>query len=701
MSTAEASTASLARPAGPVRAPALAAVVAALARCWREDAARRVLWLPVGLGTGIAIYFALPAEPPPIPTVLLALGGAALALRLVGRRRGGVRAAAALAVAVLAGLVLALERSQRVAAPVLPRAGVYGLEGRVVAVEPRGRRFRLLLEEVRIDGLEPAQTPVRVRLGVGASAAALRAGDVVRLRARLMPPAAPFWPGGFDFARRAWFERIGAIGWSLGAPERLAAGEVGWGERLAAWRRQLAERVRDRIGGVEGEVAAALLTGLRGGIPGEVWEAMQRSGLAHLLAISGLHLGLVAATAWLLVRYGLALIPALALRWSLRRLAAVASLAAACAYLLLSGAPVPTRRAFITLALALLALLLGRSPFSMRLVALAAALVLVLEPEALTGASFQMSFAAVVALVAVFEGREGRSEMRGAVARLLAYPRLVLLTTLVAGLATLPFAAWHFGRIASWGMVANLLAVPLTAFWIVPAGFAALLALPLGLDGPLLDLMGRGIGVLLAIARTVAAWPGASLDLPPPPTAALLLYVAGGLWLALWRARWRWLGLVPLALGLALAVSTRPPQLLVAPGAQALAVRGEDGAWLEEWRRDGFRREQWRRALAVRRLQPLPEVGAVGPVRCDPAGCVVALEGVRIAWVRRSHGVVADCRRAALVITALPRLRCPDGTPVLDGRSLWRLQGAAIRIEDGRIAIEGVRPARGERPWVR
>ncbi len=695
--------------ASPAAAPArahLARLPAALAgwtaRCWREDARRRVLWLPVGLGLGIAIYFALPAEPPPGPAAVAGAGLAALAAAVL-RRRGPTRALAAFGLALVLGLLLAVERTQRVAAPVLARPGTHTVEGQVVAVEPRGGRFRLLLEEVRITGLAPAETPVRVRVGAGRAAGDLRAGDRIRLRARLLPPAGPFHPGGFDFARRAWFQRIGAVGWALGAPERLSRGGAGPWERLGELRRTVAERARGRIGGIEGEVAAALLTGLRGGIPGTVWEAMQRSGLAHLLAISGLHLGLVAATAWFAVRYGLALLPAVALRWPLRKLAAAAGILAAFAYLLLSGAPVPTRRAFVTIALALTAVLLDRDPLSMRLVALAATVVLVLQPEAITGASFQMSFAAVVALVAVFETRRERlaERPRGALARLLAYPRLVLLTTLVAGLATLPLAAWHFGRIATWGMVANLVAVPLTAFWIVPAGFLALLAMPLGLDGPLFALMGEGIGVLLALARTVAAWPAASLDLPPPPTAALMSFLGGGLWIALWRAPWRWTGLLPALAGLLLALQSRPPDLLVAPGGRALAVRGTEVAWLEERRRDGLRREQWRRALAVRRLRPLPVEGTAGPLVCDPAGCVLVRAGLRVAWVRAPRALAADCRRTDLVITPLRGVHCPDGTPVLDGGRLRRLDGAALWLTREGIRVVGVRETRGRRPWVR
>jgi len=673
--------------------------------CWRRDAGRRVLWLPVAVGLGCAIYFALPVEPP-LPAVF-GLGTILLVwlARAMWRSRETPRALLAFAVALLSGFLLAAGRAHLVAAPVIPRPGVYEVEGRIELVEPYGSGLRLTLADVSIAGLPAERTPARIRVSLRRFDPPPRPGDRLRARARLAPPLPPACPRCYDFARAAWFQRMGAVGWVLDRARTVATRDSSFAEAIDRLRFSVAERARTHIGGREGAVAAALLTGLRGGIDDATWEAMQRSGLAHLLAISGLHLGLVATTAWLFVRWLLAAFPAIALRVDVRRIAAVAALAAAGFYLLLAGAPLPTQRAFVMIALALLAVLAGRHPVSMRLVALAAAVVLALSPEAVTGASFQMSFAAVVALVAVFEGAQGRlppGEENLAV-RVLRHLRAVLLTTVVAGLATLPFAAWHFGRIATFGTLANLVAVPLTALWIVPAGFLALLLMPLGLDAPAFDAMGTGIGVLLATARTVADLPAASLDIPPPDASALLLFVLGGLWLALWQASWRWLGIAPLALGFLFTFTARAPDMLVAPDGAAVAVRtGGPRALLLEARRDSLRRDAWQRALAVRGFDPFPQTGAQGPAHCDATGCTVHIGGHVVAILRRPAALAADCRHARLVITPLSGVRCPEGAArMFDRDALRRAGGLAVFADGFDLRIETVAGYRGRRPWTR
>lgn len=251
-------------------------------------------------------------------------------------------------------------------------------------------------------------------------------------------------------------------------------------------------------------------------------------------------------------------------------------------------------------------------------------------------------------------------------------------------------------------MLANLLAVPLTGLLVVPSGFLALLAVPLGLDGPLFDLMGFGIRVLLTVAHTVAALPGASLDLPPPPDAAIVLFLLGGLWWALWRAPWRHLGLLPALAGLLLALSARPPDVLLAPGARAIALRVDGRAFVEEYRRNGLRREQWRRALGVRRLEPLPKAGRIGPLACDPEACVLERGGHRLAWIRRPRALAADCRYADLLVTTLAGVRCAQGgARVLDAAFLDRAGGAALWLMPPSPRLVTVRERRGDRPWVR
>ena len=464
------------------------------------------LWLPVLIGAGIAGYFALAAEPPRW------IGGAALglaALALVALyRRPGPRVGAIAALAVALGFALVQWRGHDVAAPVLAaKLGPAAISGHVVEVQAREHGVRLLLDQPLIANLDSGRTPERIRVSVRTDRGGAQAGDWVRLRAVLLPPPEPAAPGAYDFARRAWFEGLGAVGYAVSAVTRIEAPAsveleswYGVRSRLGPWlgrlRNDIAGRVREQLGIAAGGIAAALMAGDRGTIPPPDLAAMRDAGLAHLLAISGLHIGLLSGSLFFVVRGLLALWPAVALRYPIKKWAAVGTLVGAFGYLLITGATVPTQRAFLMTGLVLSAVMLDRLAFSMALVAWAAALVLVLRPESLLGPSFQMSFAAVVALIAVYEGlreRLGAWRWRAGTARRLGlYFIGVGLTTLVAGLVTAPFAAFHFERVVGYGLIANLGAVPITALWIMPWALAAYALMPLGLEAVALAPMGWG-----------------------------------------------------------------------------------------------------------------------------------------------------------------------------------------------------------------
>jgi competence protein ComEC len=447
-----------------------------------EERERWFLWLPVAWGLGCGLYFSLPTEPP------LLLGPALLLLVALAAWRDLQHQAPAGAPlwlgigAIAAGLTAASVHTLQVTAPVLEQRGAYMVDGRVLLVEERVKGQRLLLDQLAIEDLEAAATPLRIRVSRRNDAPAVIAGDRVRMRAMLMPPSPPSAPHGFDFARYAFFEQIGAVGYGLGDVERIAAAERWtWQLGLARLRQRIAGAITAAVPDESGAVATALLTGLRGAIPEHVWHNMQVAGIAHLLAISGLHLGLVAGTLFFALRFALALVPPLALRLPTKKVAAAMALVGAFGYLLLTGMTVPTQRAFIMTALMLVAVMADRNPFSMRLVAWAALFVLLFQPNSILGASFQMSFAAVIGLIAVYETGVGQRPDRfaGLDRRFALYVAGVALTTLVASLATAPFAIYHFGRLPTYGLLGNLVAVPLTAFWIMPLGLLGLILLPL------------------------------------------------------------------------------------------------------------------------------------------------------------------------------------------------------------------------------
>jgi len=669
---------------------------------------RWLLWLPVAMGTGVALYFALPAEPPLWP------GAAALALiaatllglwrRLPGAFRGWAPVLLGLAM-LLAGFSVATLRTHLVAAPVLERRAAYEIEATVLLVEERLRGQRVLLGQARIEGLDAGATPAELRVSTRHTAPPLRPGDRIRLRALLMPPSPPVEPHGFDFARQAYFIRLGAVGFSLGDPQVLGHAERGWSLGLAAVRQTIASAVAAAVPGSAGAIAVALLTGLRGALPDEIWDQWAIAGIAHLLSISGLHLALVAGTLFFVARIALALAPPLALRLPGKKLAALIALLGAFGYLLISGGTVPTQRAFAMTALALLAVMVDRNPFSMRLVAWAAFVVLLLRPESLLGASFQMSFGAVVALIAAYETGVARrpAGMSGLDGRLLMYLAGIALTTIVASAATTPFSIYHFSRFPTYGIVTNLIAVPLTGIWIMPLGMLGVLLIPFGLGGPCFVLMGHGIEVIIWAAALMAELPGAALAVPRPPLAALVATALGALWLCLWRTSWRRLGLLGIALGLLLMPLGEPPDLLIEPRGDVVAVRLDDGRFaLGPWRRDRWVTDNWLQSAGQAEAAPWPAEGlAASALACDALGCVLERDGRRLALARRPEALEEDCRRADLVIS-YPRIeRCPDATPLIGPRALRASGGLALWLGRSGITTLTVRETRGDRPWSR
>lgn len=698
----------------------LAAAVAALEVTLVAEQDRWALWLPVMLGAGIGIYFALAVEPPTwIGYAALAL---ALAFGVAGRRSQVLVAAATMAGTLALGFVAAQARSGAVAAPVLTeRVGPARVIGTIAdAVQLAAGGVKLTIEDLTIEGIDPAGTPGRIRLTVRAKGEPLEPGDRISLTAILMPPPAPVAPGAFDFARQAWFKGIGGVGFAVSRARLVsAAGEAKsragtfarWSRNIAQARFLLSQRIREQLPGDSGAVAAALMTGDRGSIPEPVVQSMRDSGLAHLLAISGLHMGLLAGLLFFAVRALLALSEHAALYHPIKKWSAAVALTGALGYLLLTGGSVSTQRAFVMTGIVLVAVMLDRAAVTMRLVAWAAAFVLLMRPESLWHPGFQMSFAAVIALIATYERYRlrdpGRSGPWTRFTRVRLYLAGVVLTSLVAGLATAPYAAFHFNRFVDYGLAANLVAVPVMALWIMPWAMAAFALLPLGLDGLALTAMGWGIDTVLWIAATVAAWPGAVTLIPAAPVSALVLLSLGGLWLCLWNRRWRFLGLIPMAAGLLMPLAQRSPDLLVGRDAKLIGVRAEPrGLMVSDRRAARFTRDMWLRQAGLGQTQPWPASGpsADGRLVCDVLSCLfhpLGDRGIVVALVRDARALAEDCRAAEVVVSLVPvRVNCPSASRIVDRFDLWRGGAHALWFEDGRIRIESANGRRGRRPWV-
>ena len=579
--------------------PVPRAVPAALAAAGRMlDAQRGHLftWIPVCLGAGIAGWFALRWEPGAVGYAAAAAGAAAL-LALAWRLPATARPLALALALVLAGGLLAGHRAHSVAGPVLGWRYYGPVEGTVVALDRSASdKPRLTLEDVVLRDVPPERTPRRVRIslhGEGVGADPLP-GLRVMTTGHLSPPGGPVEPGGFDFARHAWFDGLGGVGYTRVPLLVAAPAEGGLDLLVTRVRMALSAAMQAALPGETGAFAAAVTTGDRSGMSPETIEALRDSNLAHLLAISGLHMGLLTGFVFAALRCGLALVPPLALRLPAKKIAAALALVAAAIYLALSGGSVATERAFVMVAVMLVAVMLDRRAISMRSVALAAIVVLVLRPETLTGPGFQMSFAATLALVAAFGAmRKAPGERRRRMPGWARPVAGVLLSSLIAGMATAPIAAAHFNQMAHYGLLANLLSVPVMGSVVIPAAVVAALLWPVGLSWLPLWAMGLGIDWILLVARHVAGAAGAVTLVPSPPAATLPILVGGAVFAALWRGRSRLLGAGPVALAFLLWLGAERPAGLIAESGGLVGWMGEGGRALSKPRGDGFVGRVW------------------------------------------------------------------------------------------------------------
>lgn len=676
---------------------------------------RWMLWLPVALGLGVAIYYELPSEPP--LWLGAALAGGSLLAALLAPAGGLGRALAIAAVAMSVGFGVVAWRTASVAAPTLARPLFsMNVEGRIADIQRLPDGVRVVLEGVRLKGRgapPPELTPLKVRVSLSRGAPPLTVGDRLLVLANLSPPAGPAMPGAFDFQRVAWYLQIGAVGYALAPATIVDKGEPsGFVRVLDALRARIVQRIFDVLPNPEGGVVAALLAGEQTAVDKNVAQDMRDSGLAHIMSISGLHIVFVVGLVMGIVRYGIALVPALTLRVDAKKIAAVLALMAALFYTALAGAPVPAQRACAMAGFALIAILLDRTAISLRLVAWSAVLVLLVAPESLTGASFQMSFAAVVALVAAWEAAAGwrrrlheREDLSGHrwAWKLAAAVGASLLTTLVASVATGGFAAYHFNRLSLLGVVANLLGVPLTGFWIMPWGLAAMLLMPFGLEQIALVPMGWGVEGLNAIARHVAAWPDSATLVPSLPGASLWLMTVGGLWLCLWRRRWRYAGL-PLALfGLFLA-PPRAPDLLMSEDGRVLGLRDERGVvHVASARTDRFVTEAWARRVGqegAKRWTVSADQQAAG-LGCATGLCRWRKGPWQIALVSDEARLAEACDKADIVLSVVDAQgRCRGPRVVIDRRDAWREGAQALWLDELGVRRETANTFRGDRPWV-
>ena len=651
-------------------------------------------WIAVLVGCGIGAWFSVSVEPGAASYALAALllaGGLGLAARVELARPLGVAIAA-----LAAGWIAAGVRAHALDAPMLNFRYYGPVEGRIVDIDrSQSDALRLTLDRVVLQEVSPAKTPLRVRVSLQEDQDWLHPapGQVVILTANLAAPEGPVEPGSFDFRRMAFFDQLGAVGYTR-TPVLLLEEPTGGAlpiDRLRSW---LTQGMLAHMEGQAGAFAAGAMTGDRSAITEETVQALRDSSLAHLLAISGMNMAFLTGFVFALFRYGLALAPFVALRLNTKKVAAVVSLGVALFYLLLSGANVATERAFIMIAVFLGAVLLDRRALTLRSVALAGMLLLLTKPESLLEPGFQMSFAATIALIVGFEALDG-SIYRQRLPRWLMPVFTLVLSSLIGGLSTAPYAAASFNRFTDYGLLANLLTAPAMGVVIMPAGALAALLAPFGLAALPLWVMEQGARWILFVAHWTAGLEGSVTAIPAPGPWVVPMFTLGALWLILWRGWVKTAGVLPVLAALALWMMAERPLLLVSGDGRLLGLDGPEGRALSAAKGGGFAAENWLQNDGD--LTP-QAVAAERPGFDGPKGerwfDLAGLRAVALSGKGAEAKLDTVCGLARLVILAAEAEAAPEDCPLIDAKTLAATGALAVWQEGDSLRIETVKGAR-------
>jgi competence protein ComEC len=661
---------------------------------WIEaEQGRFILLFPITMGSAILVYFNLKSEP------LIWLGVALPLTSLLGLlgawRLPLARFLAALALSASLGFSCAQFRTASLPPLLDVPYGSVSVSGSIASIDdlPTGRR--VTISEARLNAGPPLARAIRVKLNPHDDTA-IAPGDQILLRAILFKPERPAYPGAWDATRDNFFAGLGASGFELGTLNvTQIASPQSFGVKLRALRELIASNINAVLPPATASVAVTLLTGLQNQMSPDERQQFIAAGLAHLLAVAGLHVGIVMGLFYTVSRFLLTRPERLALRLPVKQIAAVIALAAGGLYALLTGAHLPILRSLAMACLVTAGIIAGRRAISLRGLALAATLLMLATPEAVIGVSFQMSFSAVLALISGYAAAKfwfsRLHEETSPAARTAAHIAGLFFTSLLAGGASMPFAAYQFAQIQPYWILANLVAVPLTALWVMPAGIVALLLMLVHLAPLAVIPMGWGIDIILWLTRLISAWPDAMLHVPPMPAAAILFYAAGLAWLCIWRTKLRLAGIVPILLALAVYAAARPPDLLVSSDARLMAARSPAGLLLfRAPKASSYILGQWQLLWPGKVFAPL-----------DPGMCAGDLCGIN-----PSAGLLltatATCPALAVILSPVPlRGSCGGANRLVIDRSATYQQGAiAIWLNKKMPFMLSDRAVQGGRPWV-
>lgn len=696
-------------------------------QCYRTEieAGNTFVWGVAALCAGAASYFALPHEPSFVALSLVAV--LAVTGLIVGRCRYGVPFPALLAAMAGIGLWAVAFEARIVAAPRLDHERTATVTGWVVDAETvLNGATRMTIDVTGMSAYRlPADViPRRITVTFRKGTPAFAVGDGIRFLARLRPLPGPVMPGGYDFARRAYFEGRGGTGYALGKVEHVTPGDRPWSVWLAAniygLRYDIAERIRTALPGAEGAIAAAIIVGETRAIPDAENDVLRMSGLPHMITIAGLHMSIVASSVFFGVRFLLALFPAIALRVSIKRIAAVAALGAITFYVLMAGPHISAERAYVMAAIMLTSVILGRPALTMRNLALSAIVLVAVNPAQVIEPGFLMSFLAVMALIAAYQllarlrqlrgSTYGRHKDRGIVMHIahsgLNHMGGAAWSSLIATLATAAITADQFYRVPPYGAITNFIVLPAIDMVAMPCAVLTCLLMPFGLEAVPLYLMGKSIDFMLTIGAFAASLPGGEGLIGRIHPLSSLLAIFGSLWLCLWQQNWRLLGIIPVVIAVGLAPFVVEPDVLIGEGAKPIAVRDETGRLrVLATKQDRFTVANWLMADADPNTPPNTRAPIDARLnegwRCDTVGCVfmrpatTKTAALTIAFVLNPRGFEEDCERADIVITRLTAPdHCRDTAHVIDRKTLERSGAMTLKL-----TLDGAGDNAKLRPW--
>jgi len=672
---------------------------------------RLFLWLPFCLALGIASYFSLKAEPKYILGATVFLFALGTFLFSHGKQENGVlhKTFFILSVGLMVvaiGFNAAKIRTEIIYTPMLlKKMAPVSVVGTIESIEPAKKGSRTVLKAVEIERLSTEKTPRKIRITIRKDEG-LRTGQRIRVLAGLNPPSPPVSPNTFDFQFMSFYQGLGAVGFAYNQPEIIEDAPEPF---LSSVRQSIVQNIKAVTSEPEQAVVIALMTGQRKAIRDEDWSALRESGLAHMLAISGLHVGMVAGVLFFFSRFFMALSPRFALKYPIKKYAAIIALIGACLYTVMVGATIPTQRALMMTGLVLIAILLDRSPFSLRLIALAAGVILLIAPEALLSVSFQMSFIAVASLICFYDwSRDFWNGIRyraGFMRKTWLYLLGVSATTIIAGTATGLFSLYHFGQYAAYGLLANLVAVPLLAFIVMPLLVLSYVLMPIGLDGFILPIAEEGVSWILASAHWVANMEGAVWRMQAFPNWIFMgMVLCTWFWLV-WKGYRKYYLILPIfTVLIILAFSYRQPDIQVSNKIDLVSVLSEDNQlWLSTARTERYTAERWLQQNGKNpelKKTTWPKEGSVNgfPLMCDLYGCRGEVGGQKVSVAFSPKASMEDCGWADILISQSPS-NCREGR-VVDFFDIWRNGNHAIWLNPNTIIIKNVETERGNRPWT-